>query len=164
MCFARSGFERMAGRIPMRVGFRPYSVTPLITTRHRTLSTAPHATDVVPSIAFRQQDPAELAVPDVALTRSRDGTTGTATFRFDSATVLERDDIWENGLVTGMWLRDSEGEMVTPDVSITWVQGQPKGIMAILVLKNEKEWQRFMRFMERYAEEHSLAFAGASDS
>jgi hypothetical protein len=41
------------------------------------------------TMSFRKDDPPEVAVPTVSLTKSRDGTTGTATFRFDSASVLE---------------------------------------------------------------------------
>eukprot|EP00962_Isochrysis_galbana_P005235 scaffold1431_cov125-Isochrysis_galbana.AAC.1 len=40
-------------------------------------------------MSFRKDDPPEIAVPTVSLTKSRDGTTGTATFRFDSASALE---------------------------------------------------------------------------
>eukprot|EP00310_Coccolithus_braarudii_P014241 CAMPEP_0183357684 /NCGR_PEP_ID=MMETSP0164_2-20130417/47011_1 /TAXON_ID=221442 /ORGANISM="Coccolithus pelagicus ssp braarudi, Strain PLY182g" /LENGTH=129 /DNA_ID=CAMNT_0025531367 /DNA_START=162 /DNA_END=551 /DNA_ORIENTATION=+ len=116
---------------------------------------------VPPTISFRKADVEEYAVPDVRLTRSRDGTTGTATFRFEGASVLARDDVWENGLITGLWLSDEEGELQTPDLSITWVDGQPKELVAILVLKSETEWQRFMRFMKRYAARHDLSFSGA---
>jgi photosystem II protein len=36
----------------------------------------------------------EDIVPDVRLTRSRDGSTGTATFRFSNPKVLERYHYW----------------------------------------------------------------------
>eukprot|EP00308_Calcidiscus_leptoporus_P003910 CAMPEP_0119376624 /NCGR_PEP_ID=MMETSP1334-20130426/40344_1 /TAXON_ID=127549 /ORGANISM="Calcidiscus leptoporus, Strain RCC1130" /LENGTH=113 /DNA_ID=CAMNT_0007395227 /DNA_START=267 /DNA_END=608 /DNA_ORIENTATION=- len=112
-------------------------------------------------MSFRKSDAEVVAVPNVALTRSRDGSTGTATFCFDDAVVLSRNDVWENGLITGLWLSDQEGVLHTTDLSISWAEGQPKELTAILVLKNELEWARFMRFMERYAVKHELAFSGA---
>ena len=119
-----------------------------------------------PRISFRKDDPPELEVPEVVLTRSVDGTTGTATFRFGKEVrVLRKDerglpgaDVWEDGLVTGMWLQDEEGELLTTDLSLKFVQGKPRELVAILVLKNEVEWERFMRFMKRYSAENGLAF------
>jgi len=113
------------------------------------------------TLAFRQSDPPESNVPSVALTRSRDGTTGTATFRFDNASVLDIDNVWDNGLLTGLWLRDQEGTLHTSDVSAVFDKGAPAALVAILVLKTEQEWQRFMRFMARYAEANDLSFSSA---
>ncbi len=117
-----------------------------------------------PSLAFRLDDEPEDAVPDVALTRSRDGTTGTATFRFGSSRVLEIDDVWENGLLTGLWLRDEEGVLHTTDLTLVFERGEPKQLVAILVLKSREEWQRFIRFMKRYAELHELAFEASGEA
>jgi len=94
------------------------------------------ACSVVPTLAFRKDDAPEAAVPDVALTRSRDGSTGTATFRFDNATVLSLDDVWDNGLLTGLWLRDEEGELHTRDLDVEFERGRPARVVAILVLKS----------------------------
>ena len=107
---------------------------------------------------------AETQVPDVALTRSRDGSTGTATFRFEKASVLTLNDVWDNGLITGLWLQDEEGHLSTTDVTVTFGRGKPKGVVAILVLRSSEEWERFMRFMKRYAEANELEFASASDA
>ena len=123
---------------------------------------APLAT--APPLAFRLDDEPEDAVPDVALTRSRDGTTGTATFRFGSSRVLGIDDVWENGLLTGLWLRDEEGVLHTTDLTLVFERGEPKQLVAILVLKSREEWQRFIRFMKRYAELHELAFEASGEA
>ena len=112
-------------------------------------------------ISFRQRGPAEPVIPDVALTRSVDRSTGTATFRFERPRVLELDDIPRNGLITGLWLRDDEGELTTEDVKADFVKGRPKGVTAVLILKSATEWSRFMRFMKRYSEANGLAFESA---
>ena len=113
-------------------------------------------------ISWREeQTTVEPVVPRVSLTRSRDGSTGTATFRFMEPRVLSRDDVWNNGLVTGLWLHDEEGSMVSQDLKVDFEFGRPHALVAILVLKSRREWERFMRFMRRYAEANSLAFESA---
>jgi len=89
----------------------------------------------------------EDSIPDVKITRSRDGSNGTATFRFESTKILESGN---NQEVTGMYLIDEEGELVTREVKCKFVNGEPTAIEAIYVIKNPQEWDRFMRFMERY--------------
>ncbi|RMD67643.1 MAG: photosystem II reaction center protein Psb28 [Cyanobacteria bacterium J149] len=97
----------------------------------------------------------EESIPDVRLTRSRDGSNGTATFRFESTKILDSGNTQE---VTGMYLIDEEGELVTREVKCKFVNGEPTAIEAIYVIKNPEEWDRFMRFMERYAQENGLGF------
>ena len=96
----------------------------------------------------------ESIVPDVRLTRSKDGTNGTATFYFDGADALTD----ENSDITGMYLIDEEGTLSTRDVNAKFVNGQPTAIEAVYPIKSPEEWERFMRFMERYAEENGLGF------
>jgi photosystem II 13kDa protein len=98
----------------------------------------------------------EDAIPDVKLTRSRDGSNGTATFYFDQPKALSNtstDDI------TGMYLIDEEGELVTREVKAKFVNGQPQALEAMYIIKSAAEWDRFMRFMQRYAEENGLEFS-----
>lgn len=97
----------------------------------------------------------EESIPDVKITRSRDGSNGTATFRFEGTKVLESGNTQE---VTGMYLIDEEGELVTREVKCKFVNGEPKAIEAIYIMRTPQEWDRFMRFMERYAEENGLGF------
>ncbi|NJL82071.1 MAG: photosystem II reaction center protein Psb28 [Chloroflexaceae bacterium] len=98
----------------------------------------------------------EAAVPDVRLTRSQDGESATATFYFDSPTVLgnERTDD-----ITGMYLLDEEGEIVTREVKGKFLNGKVQALEAVLIMRSPQEWERFMRFMERYAQENGLEFS-----
>ncbi len=98
----------------------------------------------------------EEVIPDVRLTRSRDGSQGTATFYFENPKALDTDSTEE---ITGMYLIDEEGEIVTREVKGKFVNGQPTAVEAIVLMKSPGEWDRFMRFMERYAEEHGLGFS-----
>ena len=54
----------------------------------------------------------EKVLPDVRLTRSRDGSTGTATFRFKNPNILDKNTAKE-GEITGMYLIDEEGILET---------------------------------------------------
>jgi photosystem II protein len=97
----------------------------------------------------------EEVIPDVRLTRAKDGTNGTATFYFQNPSALANDNTTE---ITGMYLIDEEGELSTREVKAKFVNGQPEAIEAIYVMKSTQEWDRFMRFMNRYAEENGLGF------
>ena len=61
-----------------------------------------------------------------------------------------------------MYLVDSEGSLVTKDVNARFVNGKPKSIEAVYIMKSPDAWDRFMRFMERYGEENGLTFTKTS--
>lgn len=95
----------------------------------------------------------EEVIPDIRVTRSRTGNSGTATFYFDSPNILSNESTDE---VTGMYLIDEEGEIVTREVKGKFINGKPTAIEAVLIIKSVEEWERFIRFMDRYSEEHDL--------
>jgi len=99
----------------------------------------------------------EITVPQIMLTRSRDGSTGTATFLFENPSILEKTTSKE-GEITGLYLIDDEGSLMTKDVNARFVNGKPKKIEAVYIMKSPAAWDRFMRFMERYSEKNGLAF------
>ena len=102
----------------------------------------------------------EKDVPDIKLTRARDGSSGTATFRFANPNVFDASTS-SSGDVTGMFLIDEEGELRTTDVNAKFMNGKPQSIESVLVMNSPEEWDRFMRFMERYAEANGLGFTKA---
>eukprot|EP00899_Mesostigma_viride_P019078 jgi/Mesvir1/27171/Mv20831-RA.1 len=99
----------------------------------------------------------EPVIPDVKLTRARDGSSGTATFLFENPSVFEASN--ELGEITGLYLIDEEGTVTSVDVNAKFVNGKPSSIEAKLVMRSPYEWDRFMRFMERYAKENELGFS-----
>jgi photosystem II protein len=103
---------------------------------------------------FRGVD--EPVVPDIRLTRSRDGRTGQALFVFEQPQALAPETM---GDITGMFLLDEEGELVTREVKARFVNGKPSALEATYTWKTELDFDRFMRFAERYAEGHGLGFA-----
>ena len=102
----------------------------------------------------------EKVLPNVRLTRSRDGTTGTATFYFVNPNILDKITI-RKGEITGMYLIDEEGIIETRDVNARFVNGRPKAIESIYIMKSPQAWDRFMRFMERYSQINGLIFTKA---
>ncbi len=101
----------------------------------------------------------EEVVPDVRITRAKDLSDGTATFYFDRPKAL----VDEGGEVTGMYMVDEEGELTTRDVNGKFVNGEPAGIEAVFVMRGQEEWERFMRFMERYGRDNGLGLQKAEE-
>ncbi|XWS47045.1 hypothetical protein CRYUN_Cryun14cG0119600 [Craigia yunnanensis] len=110
---------------------------------------------VKPKIQFIQGTD-EQTIPDVRLTKSRDGTNGVAIFRFDQPSVF--DSSGEVGEITGFYMIDEEGVLQSVDVNAKFVNGKPAGIEAKYIMRSPREWDRFMRFMERYSNENGLQF------
>ncbi len=103
----------------------------------------------------------EPVVPEIRLTRSRDGRTGQAFFVFEQPEALDPEKM---GDITGMMLIDEEGELVTRDVNARFVNGNPSAIEAVYKWKSEIDFQRFMRFAERYASSHGLGYSETGNS
>ena len=95
----------------------------------------------------------ESVVPDIRVTRSRNKDGGTATFYFDAPDALADNSTVE---ITGLYLVDNEGEIVSRDVKGKFINGKPSAIESKLIMTSAAEWERFLRFMERYAEENGL--------
>ena len=103
----------------------------------------------------------EPVVPDIRLTRSRDGRTGQAKFVFEQPQALAPETMGDIG---GMWMADEEGEMVTREVNGKFVNGKPSALEATYTWKSEVDFERFMRFAQRYAEANGLGYSQNSDS
>lgn len=89
-----------------------------------------------------------------------DGSNGTAYFTFKNPSVFEASA--EAQEITGLYLVDDEGVLKTVDVQAKFVNGNPDAIEAQYSMKSSTEWDRFMRFMERYADENGLEFSKSS--
>jgi photosystem II protein len=107
---------------------------------------------------FRGVD--EPVVPDIRLTRSRDGRTGQALFVFEEPQALAPETL---GDITGMYMLDDEGELVTREVKARFVNGKAFALEATYTWKSPEDFQRFMRFAQRYADCHELGYSGQAD-
>ena len=104
---------------------------------------------------FRGVD--EPVVPDIRLTRSRDGRTGQALFVFEEPQALAPEAI---GDITGMFMVDEEGELVTREVKARFVNGKASALEVTYTWKTSDDFERFMRFAQRYADGHEMGFSG----
>ncbi len=103
---------------------------------------------------FRGVD--EPVVPDIRVTRSRDGRTGQAIFLFEQPEALAPETM---GDITGMFMIDEEGMLVTREVNGKFVNGKASALEATYTWKSEQDFERFMRFAQRYAESSGLAYS-----
>lgn len=98
----------------------------------------------------------EVAIPQVKITRSKTGNQSTATFFFESPQAFNTETA---ETITGMYMVDEEGEIMTKEVKGIFINGQAKNIQALYIMNSPEEWERFLRFMNRYAEENGLDFS-----
>jgi photosystem II protein len=75
----------------------------------------------------------EITIPDVKLTRSRDGSSGTATFVFENPAIFEASS--DLGDITGLYMTDDEGTITTVDVQAKFVNGKPSRIEAKYIMR-----------------------------
>lgn len=98
----------------------------------------------------------EPCVPEVKLSRARTGSNGAALFIFDNPSIFQASG--QLGDVTGLFMEDEEGVLSTTDVKAKFVNGKPQIIEAKYQMRSQFEWERFLRFMDRYAAENGLGF------
>ena len=98
----------------------------------------------------------EPTVPEIRLTRSRDGRTGQALFTFEEPKALSA---IKDGTIKGMKMLDDEGVLNTREVKARFLNGQPSAIEATYVWKTENEFERFMRFARRYADCNGMGYS-----
>ena len=101
----------------------------------------------------------ETVVPEIRLTRSRDGRTGQAFFIFEQPNALSKETMGE---IKGMVLIDEEGELATREVNARFINGNPSALEATYIWKSEQDFERFMRFAKRYADSHGLGYSQSS--
>ena len=59
---------------------------------------------------------------------------------------------------------DEEGEMVTREVNGKFVNGKPSALEATYTWKTEQDFERFMRFAQRYADANGLGYSQKQNS
>tara|TARA_B100001996_G_scaffold28182_1_gene21575 strand:- start:141 stop:494 length:354 start_codon:yes stop_codon:yes gene_type:complete len=98
----------------------------------------------------------EPVVPEIRLTRGKDGSTGQAIFLFEKPQALSS---ITSGEITGMRMIDTEGELLTRDVKVRFVDGEPLFLEAIYIWKQMSDFERFMRFANSYAKSNGLGYS-----
>lgn len=100
----------------------------------------------------------EAVIPEVKVTRSKSGNQSTATFFFESPQAFNTETA---EAITGMYMVDEEGEILTKEVKGIFINGQARNLQALYLMNSQEEWERFIRFMDRYSAENGLGFSKA---
>jgi len=60
-----------------------------------------------------------------------------------------------------MYMIDEEGQIVTREVKAKFVNGKPEALEVIYIMNSTAEWDRFLRFMDRYSAVNGLGLEKA---
>ena len=105
----------------------------------------------------------EKVIPQIKLTKSKYGQAGQAFFRFERPEAFLADNFKD---IQGMYLIDEEGQIATREIniSVSRKDGKYIAIEAIYCWRSERDFNRFMRFANRYAKEFGLAYEQKNDT
>lgn len=107
------------------------------------------------TIEFFKDSP-ETTLPIVRLTKSRNKTTGTATFIFLRPKLF--DLMKKKKTLKQMSLIHDSTCIMTTDIKIFFYQGKPFLIKSLFIFKNSQEWFKFLTFMQVYSKKAGLSF------
>ena len=115
----------------------------------------------IPTIEFFDGIPEELS--NVSLRRDRRSGLRSVLMTFNSLNSLERFNSFRRNFTKALRLSDVEGEMNVAPSGIKFIFGGPEGddlkrVECKFAIEHEDQWQRFMRFMNRYAEANGMAY------
>lgn len=118
-------------------------------------------TSQFPSIEFFEGIPEELS--DVRLRRNRSTGVRSVLMTFSQLKALERFNSFTKKFSNSMRLIDSEGEISVEPGSVKFIFGGPEGddlerVECKFEIEREDHWDRFMRFMNRYAEVNGMVY------
>ncbi len=100
----------------------------------------------------------EPVVPEIGITKSKTGEQGKASFYFEKPAILGNE---VQADITGMYMVDEEGTIVTREVKAKFINGKPEALEVIYIMNSTAEWDRFMRFMDRYSAANGLGLEKA---
>jgi photosystem II Psb28-2 protein len=115
----------------------------------------------VPSIQFFEGISEELNA--VSLRRNRSTGVRIVLMTFKQLKSIERFNSYRNRFSNAMRLTDSEGEISVTPSGVKFIFGGPEGdelerVECRFEIDQEDHWQRFTRFMERYAEANGMEY------
>lgn len=117
--------------------------------------------EITPSVEFFEGISEEIS--DVSLRRGKQSGARNVLMIFETLKALERFNSFTNRFSRSLCLTDSEGEIrIEPD-SVQFIFGGPEGdnlqrVECKFSIEREDHWERFMRFMHRYAEANGMAY------
>ena len=95
----------------------------------------------------------EKSSPEVRLYRENDGKKGKAIYKFKQPFSITIENFKS---IQRMYLIDEEGELSTKKIDLSISCDYIKEIKSIYSWNSEKDFERFMRFAERYAKSYAI--------
>jgi photosystem II Psb28-2 protein len=119
-------------------------------------------TSQTPSIEFFEGLSEDLT--NVSLRRDRSTGARSVMLMFDTLKAIEAFNSYRKRFNKNLRLIDSEGEITIEPSSLQFIFGGPEGddiqrVECRLDIDREDHWERFMRFMNRYAEANGMAYS-----
>ena len=116
---------------------------------------------VVPAIEFFQGVSEELS--GVSLRRNKKTGVRNVLMVFESLNALEKFNSFRKGAAQNLRLIDVEGEILVAPSSVKFIFGGDEGnelrqVKCSFELERESHWERFARFMERYAAANNMEY------
>tara|TARA_Y100001968_G_scaffold259304_1_gene246535 strand:- start:177 stop:518 length:342 start_codon:yes stop_codon:yes gene_type:complete len=93
----------------------------------------------------------EKVIPEIQLFRNSDGKKGQAIYKFNKPQTITIENF---NSIQKMYLIDEEGELSTRKIDLSISDNAIMGVKSTYSWSSEKEFERFMRFAERYANSH----------
>ena len=90
----------------------------------------------------------EKNLPEITLFRNLDGKKGQAIYKFCKPTTITIENF---NSIQKMYLIDEEGEISTRKIDLSIIDNNITEVKSTYNWNSEKEFERFMRFAERYA-------------
>ena len=117
--------------------------------------------DIIPSIQFFQGVAEELS--GVSLRRNKKTGVRNVLMIFATLNALERFNSFTKGSAQSLALIDLEGEILVRPNSVKMIFGGDEGnelkrVNCTFEIESDSHWERFNRFMERYAEANGMEF------
>ena len=114
-----------------------------------------------PSIEFFKGVAEDLS--GVSLRRNKRTGVRNVLMSFESLNALERFNSFRKGSAQNLSLIDSEGEILVRPNSLKIIFGGDEGnelkrVNCIFEIESDSHWERFTRFMDRYAEANGMEF------
>jgi photosystem II Psb28-2 protein len=121
-------------------------------------------TELTPCIEFFEGISEELS--DVSLRRNRTTGVRSVLMIFKSLRSIERFRSYTNRFAKALLLTDSEGQIRIEPSSVKFIFAGPEGddlqqVECRFEIEQADHWERFMRFMHRYAEANNMTYGEA---
>lgn len=115
-----------------------------------------------PSIEFFQGVAEELS--NVSLRRNKNTGIRNVLMIFESLNALNKFNSFTKGSAQNLILIDSEGKIIVTPNSLKMIFGDDEGnelkrVECKFEIESDSHWERFTRFMNRYAEANGMEFA-----